>query len=60
MSRERKTCEEMDPSEYDAEAQTILENRDHAQENDESQNGKSGVSVRVDVRMPRLVDFQHA
>lgn len=49
----------MDPSEYDAEAQTILENRDHAQENDESQNGKSGVSVRVDVRMPRLVDFQH-
>ena len=60
LSRERQTGEKMDSGENDAEAQTVLEDGDDAQQNDKGQHGKSGVGVRIDVRMPRLVDFQHA
>lgn len=37
-----------------------LENGHDAQEDDESQDGEGGVRLGVDVRMPRLVDLQHA
>ena len=60
LDRESQTGEKMNAGESDPEGHAVLEYGENAQEDDESQNAESGVCIRIDVRMPRLVDFQHA